>query len=146
MASNKTASASWMANFFQAGLYKRNQGRVARQVTFAAGAVIVALGCYSLSQQWSDKVNSLQYGVPALLLGAGWWICYRIVNMSSFADFLIAVEGEMAKVSWPSRQELIRSSIVVIVTILFFAVLLFGYDLLWQQLLSLIGVLELGGG
>ena len=32
------------------------------------------------------------------------------MNMPRFADFLIAVEAEMNKVSWPSKAELIRSS------------------------------------
>ena len=44
--------------------------------------------------------------------------CFRLVNLPKFADFLIAVEAEMNKVSWPTRTELFRSSVVVIVTIL----------------------------
>ena len=44
---------------------------------------------------------ALRFGLPALLLAAGWWISYRIVNFPAFADFLIAVEAEMNKVSWP---------------------------------------------
>ena len=34
--------------------------------------------------------------------------------MPAFADFLIAVEAEMNKVSWPTRTELFRGSMVVI--------------------------------
>ena len=36
--------------------------------------------------------------------GVQTWFAYRLVNLSSFADFLIAVEVEMTKVSWPSRD------------------------------------------
>jgi preprotein translocase subunit SecE len=50
--------------------------------------------------------------------------------MPAFADFLISVEGEMNKVSWPSRSELFRASIVVMVVIFFLAFLLYGYDVL----------------
>jgi preprotein translocase subunit SecE len=76
---------------------------------------------------------------------AGIWVAFRLVNLPSFADFLIAVEAEMNKVSWPTRAELVRSSIVVILLILFLAVVLFGYDVFWRQLLALIGVVQNGG-
>jgi preprotein translocase subunit SecE len=46
----------------------------------------------------------------------------------------------MNKVSWPTRAELIRSSIVVILLIVFLALLLFGYDIFWRQLLYQLGV------
>jgi len=41
-------------------------------------------------------------------------------------DFLIAVEAEMNKVSWPSRAELVRSAAVVIFVIFLLATVLFG--------------------
>jgi preprotein translocase subunit SecE len=56
--------------------------------------------------------------------------------MPSFADFLISVEAEMSKVSWPTRGELIRASIVVILMIFFLAAILFGFDLVWRFLLE----------
>ena len=58
-------------------------------------------------------------------------------------DFLIAVEADMNKVSWPSKGELIRSSVVVIFVIFMLAVVLFGYDVLWQYLFkNVLGVLK----
>jgi preprotein translocase subunit SecE len=74
----------------------------------------------------------------------GWWAAFRLVNMPNFADFLIAVEAEMNKVTWPSRTELVRSSIVVILTILLLAGILYGYDLFWNAVLMAIGVLQTG--
>ena len=38
--------------------------------------------------------------------------------MPAFADFLIAVEAEMNKVSWPTRHELIRASMVVMLVMI----------------------------
>ena len=144
MVKERGAQASFISELFQSGLYKRNQGRVARQVTFAAVALAVALGAWRMSLLWSDQEPGLRYGVPALVFAVGLWLSYRLVNVSKFADFLIAVEGEMAKVSWPSRTELFRSTIVVIFTIIFLAAILFMYDILWQELLKLIGVLQRG--
>ena len=64
---------------------------------------------------------------------------FRVVNMPRFADFLIAVEAEMNKVSWPSRSELVRSSIVVLITIFVLAVVLFAYDMFWGVVAAGIG-------
>lgn len=142
MSKEKTAQVSFVQELFQPGLYKRNQGRIARQVTFAALAIIVSLGCFRLSQFWIDAAPAVRFGIPGALLVVGLWTCYRIVNISRFADFLISVEGEMAKVSWPSRSELIRSSIVVIVTVIFLAAVLFAYDLIWNELLKALGIIS----
>jgi preprotein translocase subunit SecE len=53
---------------------------------------------------------------------------------------LIAVEAEMNKVSWPSQQELIRASMVVILLIFGLTVVLFVYDYFWASLLVWMGV------
>jgi preprotein translocase subunit SecE len=71
-------------------------------------------------------------------------VSFRLVNMPRFADFLIAVEAEMYKVSWPSRTELIRSSLVVIFVIFALSVVLFGFDAFWMGLFQWIGVLKEG--
>ena len=60
------------------------------------------------------------------------WAAFRIVQLPSFADFLISVEGEMNKVSWPSRGELFRASLVVMVVIFFLSALLFAYDVVLE--------------
>jgi len=46
----------------------------------------------------------------------------------------------MNKVTWPSKDELIRAAIVVIFTIFFLATTLFLFDVVWQWFFSLIGV------
>jgi len=63
-----------------------------------------------------------------------------LVQMPSFADFLISVEAEMNKVSWPAWSELIRASIVVILLIFILAGILFFYDVAWSFLLRMIGL------
>ena len=83
-----------------------------------------------------------QYVVPLVLLVVGFWVSYRVVNYARFADFLIAVEAEMNKVSWPSRTELVRSSLVVIFVIFALAIILFGYDLFWKFLFRNLGILS----
>lgn len=82
----------------------------------------------------------VEAGIPAALFASGLWLGFRLVNWPRFADFLISVEAEMAKVTWPGKPELIRASIVVIVTILVLAVTLFLFDIVWQWFFNLIGV------
>ena len=120
---------------FRVGVCKRTQGRIARQATAAAFAVIAALGAWSLSDYFADQEPQWRYGLPLVLLAIGLWASFRVVQMPTFADFLISVEGEMNKVSWPSRSELFRASIVVMAVIFFLAALLFVYDLVLTELL-----------
>jgi preprotein translocase subunit SecE len=130
---------AFVQELFRVGLYKKNQGRVARQATFAAIAVILALGAWSLSEAYQDKGPTLQYFVPLVFLFVGLWASFRLVNMPVFADFLISVEGEMNKVSWPARSELFRASLVVMAVIFFLAGLLFLYDLVLTEIIEFLG-------
>jgi preprotein translocase subunit SecE len=138
----KAAANPFFRELFQWNVYKKNQGRITRQVTFAAIAIVVALGGWRLSTYTLSQNEFIHVGLPTVLVLAGWWIAFRLVNMPNFADFLIAVEAEMNKVTWPSRTELIRSSLVVIFTILLLAGILYAYDLFWNAILMAIGVLQ----
>lgn len=134
---------SWVSELFHFGAYKPMQGKAVRQVTFAAMAVALALSCYRLSEMLLTTAWSwLRYPLPVALLLVGVWICYRVVNIPKFADFLIAVQAEMNKVSWPSKQELIRSSMVVIFVIFLLAGILFGFDIFWMWFFRWLGVLK----
>jgi len=125
---------AFLQELFQFGVYKRTQGRIARQVTFAACALLVAMGCWQLSEELHGYGSEgIRLGIPLLLLAAGVWACFRLVQLPQFADFLISVESEMNKVAWPKRRELINASIVVIVVIFLLATMLFTFDLLLQS-------------
>ena len=127
---------------FSLDFYKRSQGRIARQATFGVLVVAVALGVWSIQDHYlGDLGLAVRYSISGLLFLAGLWLCFRAVNVPRIADFLIAVEAEMNKVSWPSRKEMFRSAIVVMITIFGLAAVLFGYDLVWRNLLQLLRVL-----
>lgn len=134
-------SGFW-SELFRFGLYKPNQGRVVRQLSFLAIAILAGLAAYELHRfrifdtlfSGSRYVFLLVFGLIAI------WFAYRIVNFSKFADFLIAVEAEMNKVSWPTRQELWRASLVVIFVIFAMAGLLYLFDIIWTLLFQVIGI------
>ena len=81
-----------------------------------------------------------KYLIPAAIGLIGLWFSYRIVNYTRFADFLIAVEAEMNKVSWPGKTELWSASCVVIFVIFAMAFALFGFDLAWTFIFEKIGI------
>jgi preprotein translocase SecE subunit len=87
---------------------------------------------------------SIQFTVPLLMLLGGIWLAWRIVNVPAFADFLIATEAEMNKVSWTTQRRLVQDTIVVLVTVVLMAFYLFGMDVMWKSVLSWppIGVLK----
>ncbi|MEY4178511.1 MAG: hypothetical protein RLY70_2085 [Planctomycetota bacterium] len=144
MSTDNSAANSPLADFFQFAIYKRNQGKVTRQTTFGAIAATVAFAAWRLheSQQGAEWFNSSRFVLPAVLLLAGWFVAFRLVNLPKFATFLIAVEAEMTKVSWPSKAELYRSSVVVIFVLFSLSGALFGFDVLWRLLFQLIGVVQ----
>lgn len=145
MGKEKAASlGSFLQDMFQFGVYKRSQGRVTRQVTFITLAGLFAIAAWRLWAFLIQAGDGMRYGLAGLLLVGGLWFSFRIVNYPRFADFLIAVEAEMNKVSWPTRPELVRSAIVVIVVILALAGILFAYDLFWQFVFSenVLGILK----
>ena len=127
--------AELIAGMFNSSRYKRSQGKVARQATFAAIAAAVVIGAWRLSEYAANDVTS-RYLVPLVILIVGLWIGFRVVNIPRFADFLISVEAEMKKVSWPSRDELFRASLVVIVVIFFMAATLYVYDIVLSSILG----------
>lgn len=150
MASDKSITLShplW-AELFQFGIYKPTLGRVTRQVTAIALFALLAYGCLGLWfylaptsggesewQQWyAANGRYFQWSIPLAVLALSGWFSFRLVNYPRFAEFLISVEAEMNKVSWPSKTELIRSTIVVIFMLLFLAVVLFGFDILWRTI------------
>ncbi len=126
------------------GLYKRNQGRLTRQLTAAALALIVCLGAWTLGQ---GPLNALDWQyrilIPYAIALTGAWAIYRLVNYPRFADFLISVEAEMDKVSWSSKSELYRATVVVLVTMVLIGVILFVFDVIWQYFFEFIGFLEI---
>lgn len=124
--------SEYIQELFRTNLYKRNQGRVSRQATFGVLAIVLVFGLFRLHEALTGNAAWLAYGLPAILLLIGTWVFYRLVNLPVFADFLIAVEAEMNKVSWPTRSELIRGSAVVLIVIIGLAAVLFFFDFFWK--------------
>jgi preprotein translocase SecE subunit len=51
--------------------------------------------------------------VPAGVCAVFAAVIYWLSNKPAIADFLIAAEGEIKKVSWSSRKEIVNSTLIV---------------------------------
>jgi preprotein translocase SecE subunit len=68
-----------------------------------------------------------------------WWL----INRQKHAEFLIATDGEMKKVNWTSRRELIGSTKVVVFFMFFIAAVLFFYDVVFGYFFFMLDVLKI---
>ncbi|MEQ9407910.1 MAG: preprotein translocase subunit SecE [Fuerstiella sp.] len=106
-------------------------------------ALTLAFGCFSLSSGPLGGFDQpVRVGVPLGIWVVLCWVAFRAVNVPRFADFLISVESELEKVVWPGRKQVMQSTIVVIATMLFLGLFLFGVDLVWRWFFSLIRFIE----
>jgi len=58
-------------------------------------------------------------------------------------EFLTEVRGELKKVTWPARHDLIKTTIAVLVSSVIFGVFLFIVDMIFSRIInSIIGVFK----
>jgi preprotein translocase subunit SecE len=123
------------------GIYKRGQAANTRLGTAFGIFIVVAYGCYVLNQKLAPTGNIwLQALVPLGLCAAAGGLLAWLMNKPAVADFLIASEGEVKKVSWSTRKELTASTIVVIFVMLAIALLLAFVDFLFVWFFQKIGL------
>jgi len=132
-----------LGEMFSGDIYKRNQGRFVRQGTFFGIVALIAVGCITLANTiLADRIPPVRVGVPVLIALAGAWFAWRVVNYPRFADFLIAVEGEMDKMSWPDWAYLWRALGVVLTMLVLFTLYMFVCDIFWTWLFETIRFLD----
>ena len=121
-------------------IYKRGQGKYTRLCSAFAVGIVVGLGCLQFYDEieatsWIENNNTRMWVatmVPTAMFMILSLLVFWLVNKVRVADFLIAAEGEMKKVSWSSKQEIAISTFIVIVVVLIMAFLLGAADLSFQ--------------
>jgi len=121
-------------------IYKRGQGKYTRLYSAFAAAIIAGIGCWQLY----SKLEAVEWGLSrkaalwiATMVPAGLFVVLALliswlINKPSVADFMIAAEGEMKKVSWSSKQEIAVSTFIVIVVVIIMAILLGTTDIAFR--------------
>jgi preprotein translocase subunit SecE len=122
-------------------VYKRGQGKYTRLCSGFGVALIVGLGClqlYKKLQAWDLGLWTVTM-VPAGLFVVLGILIFWLVNKPSVADFMIASESEMKKVSWSTWKEIWVSTFIVIVLVILLAVFLgvtdLGFQMIFEKLL-----------
>ena len=80
-----------------------------------------------------DKGEGGGTGTPAWLAGAFGWGPRKFAELKTFFS---EVKSELKKVTWPSREEVYSTTIVVILTTVFFGFYLYGLDLVMSQVFT----------
>jgi preprotein translocase subunit SecE len=128
-------------------VFKPGQGVHVRWGT-AIGAGVILLAGARFLHEWlrlpfPDNLV-MRTLIPVAVLAAGAYLIFWLVGQRpGTVDFMIATEGEMKKVNWSSRREVLGATRVVIFTVLVLGVLLFIVDALFMLLFSAIGVLKI---
>ena len=58
--------------------------------------------------------------------------------MNKAVKFINEVKLELKKVSWPTRRELINSTVVVIISVIILAIFIGFCDLIWSTLINFV--------
>ncbi len=139
-------------------IYKRGQGKYTRTTTFAVGALIGALvGHYVWGRLDGSNLGYWEvsawpvglymvYGIPLVAFAGVVAAVYLAVNRPRSADFMIATEGEMKKVSWSSKREIVGGTKVVITTTFILALMLWVVDMGFLRFFTWIGVMQVVAG
>ncbi len=132
-------------------IYKRGQGYHTRVWTAIGIGVLVLWFAYFLHEKLlvvdlGASTKLIQVGIPvAVILAFGLFGYWALALNHKICDFLIATEGEMKKVNWSTRKDIIGSTKVVVIVMLLMGALLFVVDLFFMSFFGSIGVLKTGG-
>jgi preprotein translocase subunit SecE len=112
-------------------IYKPNQGKYTRLGSAFGFGIVVVLGCLLLYQKLEGADSGLWVAtmVPVGISAGFALLIFWLSSKPLVADFLIAAESEMKKVSWSTRKEIAVSTFVVIVLVVILAILLGVADL-----------------
>ncbi len=127
------------------GIYKKGQGYWTRMMSGIAAGLLIFMGASWLWKTMNQvRIGSIeavyvQAGAAVIFIGVLAVIAYYLIAVhKKVVDFLIATEGEMKKVNWSTRREIMGSTWVVIsLTFIVAAIIAFldaGYSMIFQAL------------
>jgi preprotein translocase SecE subunit len=133
----------------RATIYKQGQGYWVRLMSAIGFGLLVMMGVVWIWDQLSGAQISdiesvyIQGGVSILVVVICGIIGFHFIGRKAkFVDFMIATEGEMRKVNWSTKREIVGSTILVIMLTLFIAVFCQIADLVFSAFFQWAGVLQ----
>jgi preprotein translocase subunit SecE len=80
----------------------------------------------------------IQLGIWAVVIGVTFAVLWRKGTLERLANYVRETREELKKCSWPSREELKESTVVVMVTIGLLGLFTVGVDFVISQVLNLV--------
>jgi preprotein translocase subunit SecE len=80
-----------------------------------------------------EKGEDGRPGLPAWLSGPLGWGPKKFAELKTFFS---EVRSELKKVTWPGKKEVYSTTIVVVITTIFFGFYLYGLDLVMSQVFT----------
>jgi preprotein translocase SecE subunit len=138
--------------------YKSGQGSLARLTAWVSALMALVFGCaelYSWIQNPRTDVALLpgelfddmpffgtkfswKFLLCALIFFGGLWLLRRVMRREKAVDALIETEQELRKVSWPTKDESINATGVVILVSVLLTITLFAFDMLFVEFFGLL--------
>jgi preprotein translocase SecE subunit len=128
---------------------KFGQGYWTRVMSVVGFGLLAVLGSIWL---WR-MLETVNVGFPAIYLASGvatlflaiigvaiWWF---VGWNARSVDFLVATEGEMKKVNWSTKQELVGSTVVVIAVVIIISLFCWFFDFIFSTLFVWMKVLDM---
>jgi preprotein translocase subunit SecE len=131
------------------GIYKQGQGYWVRLMSAIGLGLLVMMGVVWLWDQLSGvqigdvEPVYIQGGIAVITVAICGLIGYHLIGRRpKLVEFMIATEGEMRKVNWSTRREVVGSTILVILLTLFIALFCQVADLGFSAFFQWAGVLD----
>ena len=128
-------------------IYKSGQGYWTRMVSAACAGLLLAQGTFWIWAKFGSGASAtMRYVAGAMALvflaGVGSTVFWLLGRNPRSVDFLIATEGEMKKVNWSTRREVMNSTGVVIFTMITISLFCFACDQAFAWSFLKLGVLD----
>lgn len=135
---------------------REQQGRLARTFAFWALVFFAFFGATFLRTQLASRVESLReplgglsipivsvdvsgaFVIATIFFVGSAVLIWRWQQKPKVANLLIDTEAELKKVTWPTMPEVVNSSIVVIICVLFLMGFLAGVDWFFGRVFSFV--------
>jgi len=120
--------------------YRWPQGRIIRTILLVLTLLVAgdlawngAWGNIQAARNPAEVLSTTAFWVYGIILGSlalavviGGLLCIGFLHRT--VDFLIEVEHEMARVTWPGRSEVVRATIVISIMTVVLSLLIFAVD------------------
>lgn len=131
------------------GIYKQGQGYWVRLMSAIGFGLLMMMGVVWLWEQLSGvRIGEIepvyiQGGVAIIVVTVFGFIGYQLIGRKpKLVDFMIATEGEMRKVNWSTKREVVGSTILVILLTIFIALFCQVADFIFSAFFLWIDVLQ----